>query len=858
MLLLIDAQALQTLNSRNRGVGRYSSALIGGIRSVRPDWQIELIENTLLEPIEAELRNQFPIRTFPPPVASGAKFVTNRELNETFYADWICSQGADSYLCCSLFEHEAVVPNFTTIRPPHTAAVLYDLIPLLFDEEYLHIPRDAEAYAHRFQQLCQMDTLLAISESARNDFLALKVEDAPEVVNIRGATSSPFHPPAPGEDPAAKLQRLSLRDNFILYVGGCDYRKNMEGAIQAYALLPKEVQQRHNLVITCGFYAHFEKYYTDFVAQRGLTDTIKLTGWVSEEELHALYQTCRLFFFPSFYEGLGLPVLEALQSGAPVVCSNSSSLPEYGGLLSHMADPHSPQELAAALQQALAEPRDKSRSERLEFTRQFTWQDTGERTAQALASGAASPRVRRKRPRIAWVSPLPPVRSPIAEYSLELISVLKEQFDIELVVDAAAPEIDPQLASQFVVVTDQELQTRHAAAAYDLFVYNLGDHAFHDYMLPILHRYRGLVVLHDFFLGGLIRSAVDRGYWGMSLEETVRQEGSLDLANLLASGRISPELLEHLSPLNEQVLKRADSVIVHSRWAWQRVKTLADIPVSYLPKYCRPSDERLSQIEQRQQLEIPEKTFVIASFGVRGEASRIESLLQAVSELPRRLRNKCQIILSSDNRDELEKELTTTLTKRRLKSKVQFLDSPSAEKIGRYAVAADVCVQLHYPIRNEITPEMLLALASGACCITSATGPTTEFPNGVTLKVRSPHHEVDDLRNSLIYLDNHPELGQQVRTTAWHYVRANHTLAQFLPQFGFALAQTLARRADNDQRWFDRITACIANSQTVLPENLAHMWSGLRSEALQVNASLRPSPVAFESLSELNNRKKSA
>lgn len=854
MFLLIDAQALQTQNSRNRGVGRYARALICQIHSMYPDWQIELVENTHLPAIIAEVRSQFSIRRFTPPLASGYQFPANRELNELYYADWLCSQAADVCLFCNVFEHEAVVPCFTEVRPPKTAAILYDLIPLLFDQEYLCRPDDAALYAHRFRQLCQMDLLLAISQSTRKDFLDLEIINAPQVVNIRGATSGDFTLPSADEDARRKLRRLDLQEDFILYVGGCDYRKNMRGAIEAYALLPKGVQQRHHLVITCGFHGNHKRQYAELIAEAGLTETVQLTDWVSEEELHALYQTCRLFFFPSFYEGLGLPVLEALQSGAPVVCSNNSSLPEYGGQLSYLADPHSPQQMSQSLQQALAEPRDKSLEKRLEFTRQFTWHETAQRAAKAITQPATASRLKPKRPRLAWVSPLPPLSSPVANYSEDLLGQLSEQFEIELIVDSAAPEMTSNFADRFLVVSDGEVGDRHKANPYDLFIYHLGNHPFHGYMLPLLQKYRGLVVLHDYFLGDLVHSAIDRGSWGLSLEQTLHHEGHVELANLLVSGQISPQLVNQLSPLNHRILQLADSVVVHSRWAWQRVKANSTCPVNFIPQYSGPFHKNRPLQEVRERLEIAKDAFVIASLGVHGQVGRVDTLLEAAAGLPSDLRRQCHVIIAgspSPPQATCFLELPPALT-------IHFVDELSVEDLGILAAAADVCVQLHNPTRSAISPELLVAMGSEANCVVSTTAKASEFPEGTIWEIRAAQHEVNDLRDMLLFINNHPKLTEQVRMAAGEFIRGNHSFDHFLPQFEFTVSQTLARRREHDQSWFDRITACIADSQIVLPDDLAQNWSLLRENVMRVSKTAPCSPSAIESPSEQTNRKKSA
>src|SRR5439155_9465582 len=141
--------------------------------------------------------------------------------------------------------------------------------------------------------------------------------------------------------------------------------------------------------------------------QLGIGDSLRLLGFVTDEELRALYQLCRVFFFPSLCEGLGLPVLEALGCGAPVVCSNGSSLPEVAGTVSWLADPCSPTQLARALTAALTEPRDKRLEERLDHARRFSWQKTAELAACAMHT-ALPPTRRPIRRRIAWASPLPP------------------------------------------------------------------------------------------------------------------------------------------------------------------------------------------------------------------------------------------------------------------------------------------------------------------------------------------------------------------------------------------------------------------------------------------------------------------
>src|SRR5690606_23163768 len=112
-----------------------------------------------------------------------------------------------------------------------------------------------------------------------------------------------------------------------------------------------------DFVVACKISEHDRRDLTRLAREWGVADALRLTGFVTDQELRCLYHLCRVFMFPSYYEGLGLPVVEALRCGAPVVTSNCSSLPEYAGPVSFLADPLEPDSVTAALEAALEEPR---------------------------------------------------------------------------------------------------------------------------------------------------------------------------------------------------------------------------------------------------------------------------------------------------------------------------------------------------------------------------------------------------------------------------------------------------------------------------------------------------------------------
>lgn len=128
----------------------------------------------------------------------------------------------------------------------------------------------------------------------------------------------------------AVQEKYRLGDDFILVIGSADPRKNVAGAIQAYSRLPLEVQERHPLVVVWT-HAFLSDQMAELVQSLGVQSHTHFVQRVSDEELACLYNLAALFVFPSRYEGFGLPLLEAMSCGAPIVAANNSSIPEVAG-----------------------------------------------------------------------------------------------------------------------------------------------------------------------------------------------------------------------------------------------------------------------------------------------------------------------------------------------------------------------------------------------------------------------------------------------------------------------------------------------------------------------------------------------
>lgn len=243
-------------------------------------------------------------------------------------------------------------------RPDVALAVtLYDLIPVHDPDSYLVTPWLTTYYRTRLEMLRRADAVLTISSATAEDAVGLLGVDRSRVHNISTGCSEQFRPAAAGELPLAAAQAAipQLREDFLLYVGGLDPRKNVDRLVAAYAALPAERRSRSQLVIACRPEPDQARSLGRLAAALGVSGSVLVTGFVSDELLLALYQSCRALIFPSLREGFGLPVLEAMRCGAAVVVSDIPSLVELVPDRAARFDPKSDTGLRSMLDRVIAD-----------------------------------------------------------------------------------------------------------------------------------------------------------------------------------------------------------------------------------------------------------------------------------------------------------------------------------------------------------------------------------------------------------------------------------------------------------------------------------------------------------------------
>jgi glycosyltransferase involved in cell wall biosynthesis len=180
--------------------------------------------------------------------------------------------------------------------------------------------------------------------------------------------------------------RHELEGPFILSVGDIEPRKNHIGLIKAFAKLVKAYPQLKHKLVLVGKATWFAAKVDEAARESGVAERIRFLGFVPDAELLQLYNACDVFVFPSFYEGFGLPVLEAMACGRAVVCSDASALPEVVNGAAILFDPYAVDEMVRAIADILLDGELRARTERLGLQRAaaFSWQKTAERTLEVF------------------------------------------------------------------------------------------------------------------------------------------------------------------------------------------------------------------------------------------------------------------------------------------------------------------------------------------------------------------------------------------------------------------------------------------------------------------------------------------
>lgn len=413
MRIVLDLQGCQSV-SRLRGIGRYSIALARDIVRNAGQHEVWVVLSDLfpgtIETIRAEFEGLLPpgrIVTFSLPPLTPYQDMSDWRVRaaELIREHAIAELEPDLVHISSLFEGY-VDTSMTSVKAfdktTLVAVTLYDLIPFLNPAKYLPDEPRKRFYYDKIDALKRADMLLGISDFCSDEAQRELGIPRSRITPISSAVADSFRPGVMTATMIADLQaRFGLSRPFLMSTGIVEPRKNFDALIVAYSKLPESIRHRHQLLIVCQPTARDRERLGELAEKQGLaTDELVLAGYVTDQDLIALYSQCHLFVFPSLHEGFGLPALEAMACGAAVIGSSATSVPEVIGRTDALFDPLDLGAMTAMMHRALTDTAywQSLRDFAAERVKLFSWDATGKKSVAGFERSLAEAPSRAARP----------------------------------------------------------------------------------------------------------------------------------------------------------------------------------------------------------------------------------------------------------------------------------------------------------------------------------------------------------------------------------------------------------------------------------------------------------------------------
>ncbi|CAN7213031.1 glycosyltransferase [Variovorax paradoxus] len=822
MRIVIDLQGAQSSGSRHRGIGRYSLSLAQAMLRQAGTHELLIVLNgrffDAADDINAAVKGLIDpacIKVWRPAARSGSAARTSGDVlaDEKLYETFLASLMPDAVHVSSLFEglsDEAVTSVGRFARTP-TAVTLYDLIPLINPHPYLNNPVMRDWYMGKVEAMRRGSLWLAISESSRQEGLTHLGLDAARCVNVSTAASDHFRKIDVSPERARELrERYRMHKPFVMYTGGIDHRKNIEGLVRAFALLPAILRAQHQLAIVCSARPEDREALLELARRQGLAEgDVAVTGFVPEQDLVDLYNLCALFVFPSWHEGFGLPALEAMLCGAPVIGANTSSLPEVIGWSDALFDPRDDKAIAAKMSQALSDDGFRSAlvDHGVQQSKKFSWDESARRALMAFeqlhelrsraVSVASSTATSKPRPRLAYVSPLPPERSGIANYSAELLPELAKFYDIELITDLKAVDTR-EMPGSFPLRTVEWF--RRNASAFDRVLYHFGNSEFHQHMFGLLQDVPGVVVLHDFYLSGVQahREIVGREAfnWTHALYESHGYRAAVDRFKAADSAEI---IFKY--PCNFDVLRLALGVIVHSPYSIELATNwfgaaLADKWALIPHLRVVPESIESARTRARNELGLRPDDFLVCAFGLLGPTKLNHRLHEAWMQSSLAQDPRCKLVFVGENdKGAYGQRLELAIAQDQGQSGVSITGWADSETFQRYLSAADVAVQLRALSRGETSGTVLDAMSRGVPTVVNANGSMAFLPSDAVTMLRDEFAD-NELIGALERLRQSPEVARALGLGGKHLIETVHAPAACAQAYSNAI-ESFATRSEH-------------------------------------------------------------
>lgn len=752
--MLVDLQGAQSIDHRDRGVARYVVELAAALERRAP----ERVRAYLLNP-------DLPMPSGIEPLVAGGKLRFVDE--EGVYGD-----GHDLLHLASPVELslpiDRLLPPAARAAGVSVCTTVFDLIPMSMPDVYLQDPGLRRRYVARTELLRSADGVITISEFVAGDVERRLGVDRRRITAIPLVPSATFRPPA-SRDAALRAAMAAVpgvRSSFVLYTGGSDGRKNVEGLLAGWAELPAEVRRSWQLVVAGSLPPLFRNHLEVRAAEAGFGERFLCTGYVDDPTLVALNQSAGLFVFPSLAEGFGLPIAEAVACATPAIGGDNTSIVE---LLPDEArfDATSPRAIAAAIHRGLTdEPHRRRLLDHAAARPRRTWDDVADETVAGYddiplraRSGVRGTPNRAQSGRWAFVSPLPPQPGGVAVHSARMLEALRRRCEVDAYVDGPPHQRAAMLAAATSGARPLAALERIEAlqGRYDAVVYCLGNSEFHTGALAMLQRRPGVVLAHDVRLTNLYRFAPWQHPDGApgGFDETVRRM----YGHAVPAGAAVPEGVL----MARDVIAASTRFVTTSAFAAELARLdaraehrhrIATIPFAI-------SDGALQQSDAASP--------VIASFGVLNPLKQGPLLVRAVAALGRR---DVRLVFVGPASDDDTAQIRSAAEAGGIGGQVEVTGHVDDDAYRRHLLDTSIAVQLRATTNGESSAAIGDCLAAGLPTVVTDIGATRALPRDAIVPVAP---DIDALALAAVLADllGNDERRQALGRSAMAYADAH-------------------------------------------------------------------------------------
>ncbi len=711
--LVIDGQLFQSY-AIHRGMGKYSLSLLNELNKIIKlyDKKIIILNNNGIDPEDYKLVKKatsnfkiekLDLRTSNPQNYKKYRHIEqkNKQILDSYIDKNLKGYEVD-FLILSLFQNSEC-PTF-----PHKVStkhiLVFDLIPVQFSELYLHEAYTREVYLSRYKVFYEADHFFAISDTVANDLTVHLGIPIDRITPIYGAQIS-------RKNNTPKPYKSLEGMHYILLPTGDDHRKNNKRAIIAFDKANRKIGYTSRLVLTSFFNEKAKKELNQYCKH------LVFTGNVPENQLAWLYQNTNFVLFPSQYEGLGMPVLEAVEFNKPVVCSDIGVFREISDNAFNYCDPYSIGSIERAITKTIEGKSHYEEKSYKDILSKYSWKKTAKLMVKALESSSGKSNSDIKKLKIAIFAPTPQGYSAIGKVVQEQHYITSRFAEVDYFLEGGYSDkankaslrnnLLPYVANCYSPWTfDDKVKSK-----YDKVFYHIGNSEYHVSGLIKALALPSTVILHDTNIEGLYSVASSLGFIDESRFDAEKQLNKLT----------RPTKGSFLTSL----VKRQDSVYVHSLYAKDAVEAVVPTSKNLIVRQVNLSTPTLFSTLNKQ----IKKEIVIAFAGLVHEAKGLSLIKDIVSLTILGRIITVRIFGFSLISEKLERELQDI-------PNVFLIKSLSDLRFSRELRTSDIIINYRPNYHGETSLSTLEALRLGKPVIVNNKGWFKELPQGIVYKIQ--------------------------------------------------------------------------------------------------------------------------